>query len=70
MRHNKVKCLDCKYHGFLYCCAEGNFTYEGKTVACMYSANARDEGVLVIRNGKVIDRRGNDPDDCKLFERG
>lgn len=25
---------------------------------------------LTIENGKTIDRRGNDPDDCKLFQEG
>ena len=58
---NKTKCKKCKYRA--KCNGEGV-----KVLACNYSSY---HGTCLKRVGKeVIDLRGNDPDNCKLYEEG
>ena len=68
--HNKKKCVRCKYHGFFgsrsYGTSEETF---GRTMICEY-AKITNKTCLYSDHGKVLDRRGTDPDNCLLFERG
>ena len=60
---NKKKCEKCKFHGRMM----GSTGYS--QVFCYYSAH--NQRSCLERDGKRIkDRRGNDPNECKLFESG
>lgn len=58
---NREKCRKCIYHG-------GRIS-EGVAIFCDYSGKA-DETCLKLVDGKVVDMRGNDLEDCKLFDDG
>ncbi len=57
---NKKVCEKCKYRGVFI----GN-----KSIHCYY-AGLTSETCLKLVDKKVIDRRGNDPNNCLLFEEG
>lgn len=53
-------CKDCKYRG-----GKGKAYYK----TCDYSLKT-DKTCLYEVNGVLIDRRGDDPNKCNLYERG
>ena len=57
---DKTKCRRCKYRG------GANAAY---LLFCNYSAIA-DQTCLHRENGKIVDRRGTDPNNCLCFEEG
>lgn len=55
---NKAKCKKCKYHGRGF-----------SGVVCYYSVYKNKS--CLYRDGKEVkDRRGRDPNECLLFEKG
>ena len=57
--YKKDKCIKCKYHTRI----------DGRIV-CDYSIKS-DKGTCLKRIGKnVIDTRGDDPNNCLLYENG
>ena len=67
-KFNKKKCLKCKYHGTG--CGHSVKTQAGVLkVHCNYSIV--DKTCLQkLDDGTIIDRRGDDYDNCKLYEKG
>ena len=69
-KFQKNKCIKCKYHT-----KQVSGAYQarvgGKTipVACDYST-VTGRTCLTEVNGKIVDRRGNDYYNCKLFVKG
>lgn len=66
---NKDKCKKCRYHskysgGLLVCKGGGELS-----IMCNYLAYA-GETCLKMVDGKVVDTRGEDPDNCFKFEEG
>ena len=56
--YDKTRCRSCKWRGWL-----------GDNLACLYSFKTFD--TCIARNGdKVEDIRGDDPGNCKLYEKG
>ena len=64
---NKVRCSKCMYHSLLSGGTDG-LRNDSKAIVCLYNGWSRTEGNMVLRNGKVFDRRGTDPENCQLFE--
>jgi len=70
-KFDKKKCLKCRYHG------TGCGGYPVKlndrgitvTVYCNYTT-LMDDTCLKRVKGEIVDRRGEDYHDCKLFEEG
>ncbi len=59
-KFNKNKCKKCKYHG--------GANINGNTIHCYYANTGK---TCLHRVGKeIIDRRGNDYNNCLLYERG
>ena len=71
---NKKKCRKCKYHSYVgHAVQRGEYTgdYRDNQVVCFYSIRSKSGHGCLHRVGKeVIDRRGTDPENCKLFEEG
>lgn len=68
MIFNKDKCKTCKYHGFL-----GSSYTSLKTTDCLicnYSGATNATCLKRVSKDEVEDRRGSDPDHCKLYENG
>ena len=60
-KFNKHKCVNCKYHGIM---SNRDFS----NVHCYYINSGTS---CLYREGKkVIDRRGEDYNNCLLYERG
>lgn len=70
-KFNKQKCLKCKYHGLGCGGYPAKVGFNGRTVSvyCNYSILERT-CLKRLKNGQVIDLRGDDYNDCKLFEAG
>ena len=66
---NKKKCAKCKYHGSFSTKAYHS-TEDGvlRNMTCDYSKYANQTCLHSVGH-TVVDRRGSDPNDCKLFER-
>ena len=61
-KFDKEKCKTCKFHGKISGVDTG-------TVFCNY-ASLNDSTCLYRTGSHVFDKRGNDPDKCKLYEEG
>lgn len=61
-KFNKDMCKTCKFHGRITGIDTGS-------VFCNY-ASLNDETCLHRKGSRVIDRRGNNYDKCKLYEEG
>ena len=67
---NKEKCVKCKYHNYLSNLT-GTSTRDYKIKHCFCNRAVLTKETCLKRIGKeVVDRRGTDPDNCKLFEEG
>ena len=65
-KFNPKKCEKCIYHGYFGAKSETN-----QNLCCDYSVLAHDGAALQNgRHGQIEDRRGNDPNGCKLFKEG
>lgn len=67
MFYNNKNCIKCKYHGYFGAKSETN-----QNLCCDYAVLAED-GTCTKKygtDGKTFDRRGNDPDNCLLFQVG
>lgn len=65
--YNKKKCRKCKYSSYI---GGGHKKYTSDLkITCNYSM-ITDQTCLFRKNGKIVDRRGNDPENCKLFDDG
>ena len=65
-KYNKKNCKKCKYHG-----ERLSGILDGKnTIYCDYLCITGEPCLTLGDNGKVIDRRGKDTDNCALFENG
>lgn len=60
MKHDKARCKKCRFHRRMPF---------NTTVFCNY-ATVEDKTCLTVQNGKTIDRRGEDFNNCLLFEEG
>ena len=58
---NREMCKKCIYHG-------GRLS-EKVAIFCDYSGKSGTT-CLYLRKNKVVDRRGNDPNNCRLFDDG
>lgn len=68
-KFDKKKCLRCKHHGT----GCGGHPVQTKTrVISVYCNYADDNRTCLKRleNGEIIDQRGNDYYNCKLYEEG
>ena len=68
--HNKAKCYTCKYHGFFVSInkKEDEATKIAK-VCCDYAKYAKC--TCLRKEGKsIVDARGDDPENCKLYCKG
>lgn len=67
-KFNKRKCAKCKYR----CTFSGTagFNVSSRNVGCYYSVVSNNGSCLHLVNGKIKDRRGDDYDNCKLYEKG
>lgn len=65
--YDKKKCKSCRWHGYFGAKDQG-----GNNICCDYGILARQGTCLrkIGQNGETIDRRGNDPDNCLLYEKG
>ena len=57
---NKNQCRRCKYRGG---------AMDAYNIICNYAFIA-DQTCLHRENGKIVDRRGTDPNNCLCFEEG
>jgi hypothetical protein len=70
---DKAKCYKCKYHTYMGNLADNRKPYdklssfERGNIACYRSVIA-NQSCLVAVGRKVIDRRGDDYKNCKLYE--
>lgn len=78
-KYNKEKCYRCKYHseatcGYLVKIMNNDGSYRMATVCCDYLTITGKSCLVDVadKNGykKTIDRRGDDRNNCKLFEEG
>jgi len=69
-KFDKKKCLVCKYHG-IGC---GGFTVRKHNnmihVFCDYATITKDTCLTKTTDGATIDRRGDDYDNCQLYDAG
>lgn len=63
MKFNKKKCKKCKWHGKL--CSGG----QGGGIFCNYGS-LHKRSCLTRIGRDVVDIRGNDHDNCLMFEKG
>ena len=67
---NKKRCAKCKWRGYLGSYAiRGSEEAHGRHVICDY-AKYHNCTCLYSAGREVKDRRGDDPNHCKLFETG
>lgn len=62
---DKKRCLKCKYHGRFQNKSESGL----RNIMCDYAKYAKQTCLHSVGR-EVVDRRGEDPKDCKLFEKG
>ena len=68
-KFNKRKCAKCKYR-CTFSGANTGFKVSARNIGCYYGVISNTGTCLHLVNGKIIDRRGDDYDNCKLFEKG
>lgn len=59
---DKNKCKTCMYHGNLS-------GVDNTTIFCNY-ASLTDSSCLYRKGSHIFDKRGNEPENCKLYEEG
>lgn len=64
-KYNKKNCKKCKYHG-----ERLSGAIDGQSIYCDYLCITGKTCLTYDDNGKIIDRRGNDAENCALFEKG
>ena len=70
MMFNKKRCAKCKWRGYLGGQSiQASDAVRGRHLICDY-AKYNNHTCLYSSGGKVKDRRGEDPNHCKLFESG
>ena len=62
-KFSKTKCKTCAYHGSITGIATG-------TIYCNYGAIAESSCLYRGKHGEVLDRRGDDRFNCKLYMKG
>jgi hypothetical protein len=67
-KFSKRKCLRCKYHGIG--CGGYTTIKNGKSVQVYCNYSVTEDTCLKLVDGKVIDQRGDDYYNCKLFSEG
>lgn len=68
-KFNKSKCRKCKYHGT----GVGYPIKQGDNVVfihCNYTHRDRGSCLRKLEDGTIVDIRGEDYNNCALFERG
>jgi len=67
-KFNKSKCLQCKYR----CTFSGGagLKVSPQNVACYYGALSQTGTCLRLVNKQIVDIRGDDYNNCKLYEKG
>ena len=68
---DKKRCLKCKYHGRFQSKSFYSPDEESglRNIMCDYAKYAKQTCLHSVGR-EVVDRRGEDPKDCKLFEKG
>ncbi len=61
-KFNKEMCKQCRFHGRISGVDTG-------TVFCNY-ASLTDSSCLYRKGSHIFDKRGNEPENCKLYEEG
>lgn len=73
-KFDKKKCLTCIYHGegvgYSVRVPNKDGTYSLKVVNCNYAGVTGETCLKPAPNNEVIDLRGDDYDNCKLYEEG
>ena len=71
MMVDKKLCAKCKYHGYFAYKGPSNVSEEflHNHIMCDYSKYEK-RTCLYDSNGVTVDRRGDDPSQCKLFVKG
>ena len=67
-KFNKQKCMKCKYRCTVS--SGAGLKISARNVACYYGALSNQGSCLTLVKGKIVDRRGDDYDHCKLYEKG
>ena len=65
-KFNLDKCVQCRFHGTGAGYPVGS---RHLPIFCNY-AGIKDKTCLCLIKGEVVDRRGDDPNNCQLFEKG
>ena len=70
-KFDKRKCLKCKWHGLGCGGYPVRVGFNGRTlpIYCNYSISERT-CLKKLKDGSIIDSRGDDYNNCKLFEPG
>ena len=68
--HNKKKCKLCKYHGTVTGRAGRPDPNVMQNIVCGYSLLTRKTCLKHVDANTIIDIRGDDPENCALFEEG
>ena len=70
MIFDKSKCAKCKYHGYLGSVSnKQNAEAVEKVIFCDF-AHLQKQTCLYSEHGKVLDRRGTNPEKCALYVKG
>ena len=67
-KFDKRKCMKCVYKCTMSLGSGAKAS--PNNVACYYSVMSNNGSCLELVKGKLVDRRGNDHDNCKLFKAG
>lgn len=68
-KFNKKKCEECKFHGYFGSKSGASNNYSVNHIMCDFAKY--NKMTCLRRNGKsVIDLRGDDPENCKLYIKG
>lgn len=69
MMFDKSKCKQCKFHGYFGSKSGASYNSEYNHIMCDY-AKYNKRTCLRKQGTSVIDIRGDDPKNCKLFIKG
>ena len=70
MKFNKRKCYDCMCHAEHSCGTTVEVDNRHVNVLCNYACATGETCLTQGANHTIIDRRGDEYDNCKLFKRG
>lgn len=69
-KFNKAKCAKCKFRCNVSASAGAEYKQSNRNIGCYYGELSHKGTCLQIQDGKLVDRRGDDYNNCKLYEKG